>query len=1045
MGKSAIVLQFVTGNYVSEYDPTIEDSYRKQFALGDKVVMADMLDTAGMEEFSAMRDQWMRTHNGFIIVFGLDSRSSFNDTEAFFEQIVRVKDGLPFCAVLVGNKCDDVDHRQVESAEAIAMARRWNVPYVEATAKESVDHIFAHLLYDMEAARVALATAKEKEEPATKKTEANKNSTWQQDMLALVNEPSSADIRIFIDHQGAVSGPIFGHSMIIGRQSPKLRELFAQAKQSAGACGVGQAADELPAVTLSHVSPAVLQFLLGYFYSSTLALPSFLEPQGQAVIAELYRSIGGTSDAPKAPEAADSSSKSADAEGMRRAWKLVRRVYKSKRPYSIILDPVDVASTATVGPESVAAIMPLLQRVMAQGVSTAGAAHLCALLQHMHAFAAAYEISALQEFLDQRLAALNLLSECGKAMDQVMSVVAPFFEEWEAVKASSATPASAYFARFLELLARHGVRFVFEMVRFVKLLADVRGLMGADVMRMLTTLIVDRADAVFLRLSLALVDLHLARTAHEGETEQASAEYVTRLLVQWELLLDPLAALLDARQCGGAVTAAADGDGDAGATASEGDEAPAAAEKKTKNLEHTLNLRKKEKKRRAQSPDEQAKYFRSYMKTGLSSLKEFLPELREELIKHATGKPTTLTRKHLPTFFNDLADNLCKWSKANKHYNEAMHHPNLVTAAVEQLVAALAYGREAEKHIGRDIHAVAQVVLSDELREILIETGVIKREYASEADEQNKPGLLANGKEKATATPKTEEPEIETSKAKEVAKADESEHGATTETSKEQEGGDRAVAEAQPDRTKAFLPRLGIEAESDLAFVVEGQRIFCYRAVLMGRSQHFRISFTGYMERYTKEIPVPDHSCAAFAAFLHYLYYDQLPHLDASDNATLVGWCDGQFRVASPLSAGDVLLEVVAISDEYHHEHLKELVLGQLLPFVDVDNVVFLHMMAQLYNATDLRNKCVAVMSDNFEKIHDEHFPAALKVLQGVVPQEATASEAEAESSSGHKEDRIELDEATAQQLIKGWEERRKQVAQCQKGFLFVPPPSLHV
>lgn len=95
---------------------------------------------------------------------------------------------------------------------------------------------------------------------------------------------------------------------------------------------------------------------------------------------------------------------------MRRAWKLVRRVYKSKRPYSIILDPVDVASTATVGPESVAAIMPLLQRVMAQGVSTAGAAHLCALLQHMHAFAAAYEISALQEFLDQRLAALNLLS-----------------------------------------------------------------------------------------------------------------------------------------------------------------------------------------------------------------------------------------------------------------------------------------------------------------------------------------------------------------------------------------------------------------------------------------------------------------------------------------------------------------------------------------------------------------------------------------------------------------------------------------------------------
>ena len=167
-------------------------------------------------------------------------------------------------------------------------------------------------------------------------------------------------------------------------------------------------------------------------------------------------------------------------------------------------------------------------------------------------------------------------------------------------------------------------------------------------------------------------------------------------------------------------------------------------------------------------------------------------------------------------------------------------------------MAALAFGREAEKHIGRDIHAVAQVVLSDELREILIETGVIKREYASETDEQNKPRPLAShGNAKVTAASKTEEPEIETSKAKEVAKADKSEHGAAANTpTKDREGGDKAVAEAQPDRTKAFLPRLGIEVshtlhtharadtcvdlprlqeESDLAFVVEGQHIFCYR------------------------------------------------------------------------------------------------------------------------------------------------------------------------------------------------------------------------
>ncbi len=100
---------------------------------------------------------------------------------------------------------------------------------------------------------------------------------------------------------------------------------------------------------------------------------------------------------------------------MLRAWKLVRQVYKNpKRPDTSTLDPVDAESVAAIN-----SYVPLLQRVMAQGVSTASAAHLRAVVQHMHAFAAAYEISALQEFLDQRLAALNLLS------GTVLSLFAP--------------------------------------------------------------------------------------------------------------------------------------------------------------------------------------------------------------------------------------------------------------------------------------------------------------------------------------------------------------------------------------------------------------------------------------------------------------------------------------------------------------------------------------------------------------------------------------------------------------------------------------------
>ena len=68
VGKSALVIRFVSDHFVDEYDPTIEDSYRKQFLIDDAACLLDILDTAGQEEYSAMRDQYMRTSEGFVIV-----------------------------------------------------------------------------------------------------------------------------------------------------------------------------------------------------------------------------------------------------------------------------------------------------------------------------------------------------------------------------------------------------------------------------------------------------------------------------------------------------------------------------------------------------------------------------------------------------------------------------------------------------------------------------------------------------------------------------------------------------------------------------------------------------------------------------------------------------------------------------------------------------------------------------------------------------------------------------------------------------------------
>ena len=86
-----------------------------------------MLDTAGQEEYSAMREQYMRTGEGFLLVYSITSRQSFEEIMTFQQQILRVKDKDYFPIIVVGNKGDLDSERQV-SRQGASMAPRFIVP-----------------------------------------------------------------------------------------------------------------------------------------------------------------------------------------------------------------------------------------------------------------------------------------------------------------------------------------------------------------------------------------------------------------------------------------------------------------------------------------------------------------------------------------------------------------------------------------------------------------------------------------------------------------------------------------------------------------------------------------------------------------------------------------------------------------------------------------------------------------------------------------------------------------------------------------------------
>eukprot|EP01111_Echinosteliopsis_oligospora_P011289 TRINITY_DN368_c0_g1_i7.p1 TRINITY_DN368_c0_g1~~TRINITY_DN368_c0_g1_i7.p1 ORF type:complete len:185 (+),score=27.90 TRINITY_DN368_c0_g1_i7:57-611(+) len=144
VGKSALTIQFVQGIYVPDTDPSIEDSYRKRTETSSESIMLEIVDTASPDQFTAMRDLYMKNGNGFVLVYDVMNKASFDDIADIREQILRVKDVGSVPMVLVANKCDMEEKRVVSREDGLDLARKFECTVYEASAKENinVDQIF---------------------------------------------------------------------------------------------------------------------------------------------------------------------------------------------------------------------------------------------------------------------------------------------------------------------------------------------------------------------------------------------------------------------------------------------------------------------------------------------------------------------------------------------------------------------------------------------------------------------------------------------------------------------------------------------------------------------------------------------------------------------------------------------------------------------------------------------------------------------------------------------------------------------------------------
>ncbi|XP_075937988.1 ras-related protein Rab-33B isoform X1 [Anarhichas minor] len=154
VGKTCLTYRFCGGTFLKNPEATIGVDFRERtLELDGESIKLQIWDTAGQERFrKSMVEHYYRSVHAVIFVYDVTSLSSFESVPDWIEECSRHCVGPLVPRIMVGNKCDLRDRREVPTTAAQCLADSYNFPLFETSAKEPaekehVDAIFLTLAY----------------------------------------------------------------------------------------------------------------------------------------------------------------------------------------------------------------------------------------------------------------------------------------------------------------------------------------------------------------------------------------------------------------------------------------------------------------------------------------------------------------------------------------------------------------------------------------------------------------------------------------------------------------------------------------------------------------------------------------------------------------------------------------------------------------------------------------------------------------------------------------------------------------------------------
>ncbi|KAK5837637.1 hypothetical protein PVK06_006364 [Gossypium arboreum] len=126
-------------SYLDSYISTIGVDFKiRTVELDGKTIKLQIWDTAGQERFRTITSSYYRGAHGIIIVYDVTEMESFNSVKQWLNEIDRYANDS-VCKLLVGNKCDLVENKVVDTQRAKAFADELGIPFLETSAKDAIN------------------------------------------------------------------------------------------------------------------------------------------------------------------------------------------------------------------------------------------------------------------------------------------------------------------------------------------------------------------------------------------------------------------------------------------------------------------------------------------------------------------------------------------------------------------------------------------------------------------------------------------------------------------------------------------------------------------------------------------------------------------------------------------------------------------------------------------------------------------------------------------------------------------------------------------